>query len=132
MEPHMRAKYSDEFDPEWWEIKHKREKDWRNLVWLSSDNADNIQKTEQTPTEKHTDKVMEGNALLKYQEFNRLLEKKLRSLNEEIRVIGGIILTRKDLRTRTETCFTPTFFHHKVHVEWPEIESRLPQCKSGD
>lgn len=132
MGPHMRAKYSDEFDPEWWEIKHKREKDWRNLLWLSSDNADNIQKTEQTQMEKHADKAVEGNALLKYQEFNRLLEKKLRSLNEEIRVIGGIILTRKDLRTRTETCFTPTFSHHKVHVEWPEIESRPPQCKFGD
>jgi hypothetical protein len=61
-------------------------------------------------------KAVEGNTLLKYQEINRLL-KKLRSLNEGISIIGRIILTREDLRTRTETCGTATFSHHKVHME---------------
>jgi hypothetical protein len=61
-------------------------------------------------------KAVEENVLLKYQEFNRLLNK-LRSLNEGISIIGRIILTGEDLGTRTETGRTGTFFHHKFHME---------------
>lgn len=61
-------------------------------------------------------KVVEGNTSLKYQEFNRLL-KNLRSLNEGISIIGRSILSREDLRSRTETGRTVSFFHHKVHME---------------
>lgn len=58
----------------WWEIKYKTERGWRNLVWLSSNHEDNTQKNEETLMELLC-KAVEGNTLLKYQEFNRLLKK---------------------------------------------------------
>jgi hypothetical protein len=57
-----------------WEIKYKTERGWKNLVWLSSNHEDNIEKTEETQMELIA-KAVEGNTLLKYQEINRLLKK---------------------------------------------------------
>jgi len=69
-------------------------------------------------------KAVEGNTLLKYHEFNRLL-KKLRSLNEGISIIGRIILTRENLRPQRETSRTATFFPPQSShgVTWVRIPS---------
>jgi hypothetical protein len=100
-------------------------------VWLSSNYEDNTEKTEETLIELLSDKAVEENMSLEYQEFNRLL-KKLRSLSEGISIISRIILTREDLKTQTQTGRTATFCHHKGNMEWSGFESRPPQCKAGD
>jgi len=47
----------------WWEIKYKTERGWNNLVWLSSNHEDNIEKTEDTLMELPV-KAVDENTLL--------------------------------------------------------------------